>query len=213
MYQSIIASASPDIVIVEEAGEILESHVFAALSESVKHLILIGDHKQLRPKVNSYPLTVEYGEGYDLNMSLFERLIHQGHEYTTLQEQHRSHPDISYFTRQLAYPGLKDSPKVSKRPQVKGLQKRVIFVHHRHSESHMADVSDRHDLTINTSKENVFDADMVLKTVNYLAQQGYLTKDLVVLTPYLGQLSLLRHKLSKDHDPILNDFDNAKKAR
>ncbi|PHH61008.1 hypothetical protein CDD81_974 [Ophiocordyceps australis] len=35
MYQSIIASASPDIVIVEEAGEILESHLFAALSQSI----------------------------------------------------------------------------------------------------------------------------------------------------------------------------------
>jgi hypothetical protein len=30
----------------------------------------------------------------------------------------------------------------------------------------------------------------------------------VVLTPYLGQLSLLRQLLSKENDPILNDLDS-----
>jgi superfamily I DNA and/or RNA helicase len=39
------------IVLVEEAGELLEAHVLTSLSPSTKHLILIGDHKQLRPKV------------------------------------------------------------------------------------------------------------------------------------------------------------------
>ena len=31
--------------------------------------------------------------------------------------------------------------------------------------------------------------------------------NMVVLTPYLGQLKLLREQLSKDNDPILNDLD------
>lgn len=38
-------SASPDVVLVEEAGEILESHVLTALGPQTRQLILIGDHK------------------------------------------------------------------------------------------------------------------------------------------------------------------------
>ncbi|KAL7957161.1 P-loop containing nucleoside triphosphate hydrolase protein [Trichoderma compactum] len=207
MYQSIIRAASPDIVLVEEAGEILEAHVITSLSPSVKQLILIGDHKQLRPKVNNYNLTVEKGEGFDLNVSLFERLIRQGHRFAVLQEQFRSHPDISQFARLLAYPELKDVPKTHSYKPIRGLQKRVVFVHHEHPEEQLNNVSDRRDPTSKASKKNTFEAEMVLKTVKYLSQQGYKSEDMVVLTPYMGQLSLLRQTLSEINDPYLNELD------
>lgn len=44
-YREQITAASPDLLLVEEAGEILESHILTALSQSVQKLILIGDHK------------------------------------------------------------------------------------------------------------------------------------------------------------------------
>lgn len=53
MQIDLIRAAYPDVVLVEEAGEILESHVVAALTPSVRRLLLIGDHKQLRPKVDN----------------------------------------------------------------------------------------------------------------------------------------------------------------
>jgi hypothetical protein len=56
MYIDEIRKASPGIVLVEEAGEILESHILTALTPTTKLLIMIGDHKQLRPKVNNYAL-------------------------------------------------------------------------------------------------------------------------------------------------------------
>ncbi|GAO16373.1 hypothetical protein UVI_02049720 [Ustilaginoidea virens] len=205
MYQSILASAEPDLVLVEEAGEILEAHIVTALGPSVKKLVLIGDHKQLRPKVNSYDLTVEKGDGYNLNVSLFERLIQQGHAYTTLREQHRSHPDISHFTRRLAYEHLQDHPKTSERQKIRGLKGRVIFVHHEHQEDKL---SDGGESARGESKKNLFEAKMVLKTVRYLGQQGYKSKNMVVLTPYLGQLSLLKSQLSTTHDPWLDDLDS-----
>lgn len=49
---------------------------------------------------------------------------------------------------------------------------------------------------------------MILKIVKYMAQQGYKTADQVVLTPYLGQLNLLRQELAKDNDPVLNDLNS-----
>ena len=44
-YSNSIQAASPDVVLVEEAGEILESHVLTALGPKTAQLIMIGDHK------------------------------------------------------------------------------------------------------------------------------------------------------------------------
>ncbi|EXK43736.1 hypothetical protein FOXG_04472 [Fusarium oxysporum f. sp. lycopersici 4287] len=208
MYQSIIETANPDVILVEEAGEILEAHIITAMSASVKQLILIGDHKQLRPKVGNYVLTKEKGEGYDLNVSLFERLVVQGRHFTALEEQHRSHPDISQYPRMLAYPELKDMPSTSDRQPIRGLKTRVTFVHHERPEDTMDDVAERRDPTAKASKRNLHEAMMVLRMVRYLSQNGYKTENMVVLTPYLGQLFLLKETLRKEMDPWLNDVDN-----
>lgn len=208
MYSEDIRHASPGIVLLEEAGEILESHVLTAMTPETKHLILIGDHQQLRPKINSYSLSTEKGDGYDLNVSLFERLIHVGFPHTTLAKQHRMCPEISSLVRNLTYPGLEDDKKTKNRPQPRGLCDRVIFFHHQNPEDIFVQVSDRDDENSKGSKSNVFEAEIVLKIVKYLGQQGYGTDKLVVLTPYLGQLSLLRQTLSKQNDPVLNDLDS-----
>lgn len=207
-HTKLIASAQPDIVLVEEAGEIQESHILTALTPSVKQLIQIGDHEQLRPKTNNYQLTVEKGDGYDLNRSLFERLILQGHPHTTLRKQHRMHPDISFLVKELTYPDLEDGPKTSAREPIRGLDDRVIFVNHNHPELQNNRIGDRRDQGSKSSKENDFEARMVLKTVRFLAQQGYGTKNMVVLTPYLGQLRLVRDMLMHDVDPLLSDLDS-----
>lgn len=75
IYSKDIRHTSPSIVLLEEAGEILEAHMLTAMTPETKHLILIGDHQQLRPKINNYSLSTEKGDGYNLNASLFERLI------------------------------------------------------------------------------------------------------------------------------------------
>ncbi|EKG10223.1 CbxX/CfqX [Macrophomina phaseolina MS6] len=208
-YTKQLQNASPDIILVEEAGEILESHVLTAMTPQTKQLILIGDHKQLRPKVNNYELTVEKGKGYDLNRSLFERLILAGFPHTTLAQQHRMCPEISALIRHLTYPDLLDAPSTQNRPALRGLQDRVIFFNHEQAELAEDVIPDRRDQGSGVSKRNNFEAEMVTQIVRYLAQQGYGTSDQVVLTPYLGQLSLLRQHLMRDkNDPILNDPDS-----
>ncbi|KAI1379383.1 P-loop containing nucleoside triphosphate hydrolase protein [Hypoxylon crocopeplum] len=207
MYAQEIQAAAPGIVIVEEAGEILESHILAAMGPSTKQLIQIGDHKQLRPKVKNYKLTVEAGHGYDLNRSLFERLIRQGRPHYTLLNQHRMRPEISALIRH-NYPDLQDAKGTENRPHLSGFQDSVIFVNHNHLEARHNVLVDKLDQGAASSKQNIFEAEMVLKCVRYLGQQNYKTTDLVILTPYLGQLALLRNKLSEDHDPILNDLDS-----
>lgn len=41
-YKSLYERLDIEVVVIEEAAEILESHVVAALSSSTKHLIMIG---------------------------------------------------------------------------------------------------------------------------------------------------------------------------
>ena len=44
----------PRVLLVEEAGQVLEAHVLGSLVPSVQHMILIGDPLQLRPTLNNY---------------------------------------------------------------------------------------------------------------------------------------------------------------
>ncbi|KAK4152576.1 helicase required for RNAi-mediated heterochromatin assembly 1 [Chaetomidium leptoderma] len=207
-YDRLIRAAKPDVILVEESGEILESHVLTALAGTVKQLVLIGDHKQLRPKINNYALSVEKGEGFDLNCSLFERLISQGARHATLHKQHRMAPEISMFARELTYPNLLDGPKISGRPQIFGLQDRVVFLNHRKQEDSDKGLYDRRDPGMKESKKNMFEAQMVLRCVKYLGQQGYSSDRIVVLTPYLGQLRILRDLFhNNQHDPALSEMD------
>ncbi len=177
------------IVVVEEAAEVLEAHVLAALAPQTQHLILIGNHEQLRPKTEMYELRVsphpipppqnfcssfaalfacsipagtgpdgrcyscspscctcsrqaitrlhfcntckmacmhvpadllkvvmqrlrmvwqaESRQRYNLDISLFERLVRTGgFPVTTLQVQRRMRPSISRLIRQTIYPKL-----------------------------------------------------------------------------------------------------------
>jgi superfamily I DNA and/or RNA helicase len=117
-------------------------------------------------------------------------------------------PDISALIRQLTYPNLIDADSTKSRPDLLGLQDNIVFIHHDHPEDELTEVADRRDVASASSKQNTYEVEMVLKIVRYLAQQGYGTEKLVILTPYLGQLHKLRDALKKDNDPVLNDLDS-----
>lgn len=109
--------------------------------------------------------------------------------------------------RYLTYHNLEDAPSTQDRLGTRGFTDNYIFVDHRNPEVELKYSKELRDGGT-SSKQNVFEAEMVLKCVRYLAQQGYGSTQLVVLTPYLGQLRLLRDKLAKYNDPILNDLDS-----
>ena len=163
--------------------------------------------------MNNYQLTVERGEGFDLNRSLFERLVLKGYPHETLSTQHRMRPQISAFVRELTYPELIDAPSTHERPDIRGVQSNIVFVDHSHPEDDNALIFDRADGGAKSSKQNTYEVQMVLKIVRYLAQQGYKSEDVVVLTPYLGQLHQLRDTLKRDNDLILNELDSSDLAR
>jgi len=150
-YTHLLAQAAPAVLLIEEAAEIMEAHVITSLNPQCKHLIMIGDHKQFRPKAEHFMLTVEARRGYDLNISLFERLM-PSLGAATLTRQHRMHPDIAVIPREITYNELQDAPDVALYAPIQGLhiRNRVIFIDHREPE-------DRHP-------QNAEDFDSVSKT-------------------------------------------------
>ena len=67
--RGMLREVAPDVVLVEEAGEILEAQVLSTIGNSCKQLILIGDHLQLRPKTECFALRKESGNGLDHDVS------------------------------------------------------------------------------------------------------------------------------------------------
>ncbi len=132
--RDLIDSCSPNVGIVEEAAEIHESHVLTNLTSKVERLIMIGDHKQLRPKLEHYPLRVDSGSHIDFDVSLFERLVKAGYEPAQLKIQHRMRPQISQLIKD-TYPHLEDHPSVNNRNNILGTSRNVVWIDHRNPEN------------------------------------------------------------------------------
>lgn len=204
------------VVLCEEAGEVLESHLLTALLPKVEHLILIGDHQQLPPHVQNYDLSRENRNGgsqYSLDVSLFERLIDStdnsmgcGLPFKVLETQRRMHPSIAQLIRGPSYPHLKDHHVVSNYPEVSGMRRRLFWLDHRIPEGQLSTVGEA-----STSHWNEFEIDMTVALVNHLVRQsGYNEGDIAVLTPYLGQLHRLREKMSDSVVLTLSESDQDK---
>lgn len=201
-YRDILFENSPSVVIVEEAGEVLEPHIVTALcetnayTEGTKHLILIGDHLQLRPKVESFKLSAASRMGYNFDYSMFERLIKSEFPSAMLQVQHRMRPYISDFIRSQTYPSLIDHPSTHDFQDVKGVEKNVVFLDHDNPEQ-----GGDADSVETKTKANAYEAQMCIEIVRYLLLQGYKHEQITVLTPYVGQvLKIIQVLKASMHD-------------
>lgn len=104
--------------------------------------------------MNNYLLTVEKGEGFDLNRSLFERLVLKGFPHDTLREQHRMRPEISTFVRELTYPDLVDAAATKNRPNLRGVRGNVVFINHERPEDEDLRIEERREMGVKSSKQN-----------------------------------------------------------
>jgi len=81
-----------------------------------QHLVLVGDHEQLPPVVQS-----DAAKQGGLGKSLFERLLEAGAPSAMLQVQYRMHPSLSAFPNTQFYNGLlADGVKPHDRPAPRG---------------------------------------------------------------------------------------------
>ena len=180
----LIRKLKPRIVIVDEAGEVLEAHIITSLTQSVEHLIMIGDPQMLKPSTAVSRLS----DQYNLNLSLFERLILNDFRHATLSLQHRMRPEISSVMR-LIYPMLVDNYIVAEYEHMRGVSVNMFFLTHEFYEDPLAEDS--------TSRSNTHEAYFVIELALYLIKQGYRQDEITILTFYNGQKYLIEDNLSK----------------
>ncbi|KAI5066361.1 hypothetical protein GOP47_0018985 [Adiantum capillus-veneris] len=182
--QDILATVSPAIVLVEEAAEILEPHLMALLSPNVKHLILVGDHKQLRPSVECHQLQVRH----NLGISMLERLAaHNQLPFQTLGLQSRMREEFLQMIKPI-YPSLRSSLSVvngvRNRP-AKCMKSTYYFWNHPAEEKAAR------------SPSNKREAYMVIALIKWLLSEGHKHDEISVICAYNGQVTEIRNLLSE----------------
>lgn len=200
---SLLFSFKPRILLVEEAGQVLEAHILGALVESIEHVIEIGDPLQLRPTITNYALSCDHplgGKIYKLDQSTMERLSESGMTMSKLHVQRRMRGQIATLARTTLYPQLIDDESVSRYPNVKGMAKNIFFLHHTNAEG--GGTNDE-----STSKFNQYEAAMTKALVQHLLRQGLYTRSgsIVILCMYLGQLVKVRDELRNSRINVVFD--------
>lgn len=184
-YRGFLSAVQPRILLIEEAAETREANIASALFPSLQQLILVGDHQQLPPSCDIARLAKD---PYNLNISLFERLVVNSLPYTMLNRQRRMAPELRTIVQKF-YPKLKDHLLVtdnSERPLVPGLgERRSWFFTHQWPEDTDAD----------NSKFNQAEVEMVVSFVRYLLHNGVDASEITILTYYKGQKRKLLHRL------------------
>ncbi|CAH2283721.1 Hypothetical predicted protein [Pelobates cultripes] len=183
-HRKLLQTIQPKIVVVEEAAEVLEAHIVTTLSSGCQHLILIGDHQQLRPSTTDYDLA----RNFNLEVSMFERLIKMNIPYVRLDYQHRMRPEIARLLTPHIYDKLENHDSVLKFENIKGVCSNLFFVTHTHPEEHIRE---------GKSHQNSHEADFVKSLCLYFLQQGYQPSQITILTTYSGQLYCIQKKMPR----------------
>ncbi|KAG3141311.1 hypothetical protein PI126_g15554 [Phytophthora idaei] len=218
-----IRTTDPFAILVEEASEVMEPLLVSCFSSSTRKLEMIGDHMQLQPSVMG---RIDFERVNKINISMFERLISapQGNEVpsSVLSIQRKSICDLtrSFYDdittiedhevcgtkviggakRKPGMVPLLDACEGAGR-EVSGVSPHVFFWTH----------SGRQErASVGLSRVNQQEAKMTCKLVQYLVHCGVPAKSIAVLTPYKGQLMLMRKMLmdkyglkmmTKERDP------------
>eukprot|EP01088_Endostelium_zonatum_P017523 TRINITY_DN51_c4_g1_i2.p1 TRINITY_DN51_c4_g1~~TRINITY_DN51_c4_g1_i2.p1 ORF type:complete len:2678 (+),score=278.13 TRINITY_DN51_c4_g1_i2:23-8035(+) len=198
-----IRATSPFAILIEEASEVQEPLLFSCLVQSTCKLELIGDHRQLRPTLsNKY----DFERINRMNISMFERLIESkdGTPSNVLSVQRRMRRDICDLTRGFYadITEITDHPRCFHRTilnksimkewegngrEIPGVSPHVFFWCHSGTQTKS---------TKGLSKENKTEAVMVTALAKYLVSECSIPESsIVILTPYKGQLMLLKTML------------------
>jgi len=174
------------VVFVDEATQAVEPALYLALLRADR-AVLAGDHLQLPPTVLSAA-----AQAGGLGVSLFERLVglHGGAAKVTLAEQHRMNARIMAFPSEALYGGaLRAHPAVAHR-SVDGAPLEVVDTAGRGFEEETPPGTD--------SKRNPGEAELVAAEVGRILALGVPPEGIAVVSPYDGQVQLLRELLAAE---------------
>jgi helicase required for RNAi-mediated heterochromatin assembly 1 len=194
-YRPLVSSLKPKIILIEEAAEVIEAPVTAACVESLEHLILVGDHQQLQGHCNVQELGVA---PYNLNVSMFERLVCNDMPFKTLLRQRRMDPEFRRLLHPI-YPQLQDHPDVVNRPPLPvglGTLKSFFFNHEypEYKDGQLSTFNDR-------------EAEFIAGFYHYLLQNSADPQGITILTFYNGQRKRILNHL-KSRPQIAHHYTN-----
>ncbi|KAF9205788.1 hypothetical protein BGZ49_003503 [Haplosporangium sp. Z 27] len=178
-YHDLLCMLKPKIMICEEASETMEAHLICALTPSIQHLILIGDHEQLRPSMSVDELKYK-----NIDVSMFERLVKNEFPFSVLNCQRRMRPEIRSLIRPI-YGNLMDHESVKRYGDVRGMVDNVWFWTHAEPDR----------LGTNNSHYNPHEVGIATRLAAYLLQQGYESSKITILAMYSGQRNKIQEKL------------------
>lgn len=183
-FRPLVDALVPKVIMIEEAAEALEAPLVTACVPSLQHLILVGDHQQLRPSI----VVKEHAGGHwNFDLSLMERLLNNGMAYQTLGVQRRMAPKISANLDPIYGDKIRDHEDVKDRIPIDGMMDTAWAYSHKHFDN-----KDMH-----MSSYNEAEADMIAGFYLYLLQNGTGRKRITVLTFYKAQQWLLLRKLQE----------------
>ena len=201
-----------DLVIIDEAAQALEASCWIPLLRGIR-AVLAGDHKQLPPTIKCKVREVQQG----LGRTLFERLMlaydkNPNCRSKMLEVQYRMHKDISDWASEAMYNGKlisHDSVKDRQLSTLPVVSERMATQTEKDEGS--ADELDKvtmmlidttgcdmHETANAGSRYNEGEANIVVSHVHSLIKLGLRAQDIAVITPYNGQVELLRKLLLPD---------------
>ncbi|CAG0919615.1 unnamed protein product [Notodromas monacha] len=177
---SFVQNIRAKVVVVEEAAEVLESHIVCCLSPDCEHLILIGDHQLVRPSTTAYQLGTNFG----MDVSMFERMLKNHMPHERLIQQRRMQPNISNMLKLHVHEDLQDHSSVAIDDDVVSVAKNVFFV----------TCNSKEVLDEGSEKKSnmVLEAEFLLAFCRYLLLQGYQHEQILILTTYSEQLLVFK---------------------
>ena len=195
-------------VLIDEATQAIEPDTVMAIRFCAQHLVLVGDHMQLGPVVQSLSCRKA---GFD--KSLFQRLVELCVCPVRLELQYHMHPALSAFPSVAFYDGrLQNGISAGKRAHpplpanTDGAFHTPFLWPCRNVPLIFYNCSGREEISsTGTSYLNTQEADICAKFVTALCNSGISLSDIGVITPYLGQRAYLSTLLGTRKIRVLGD--------
>ncbi|XP_076125053.1 3'-5' exoribonuclease HELZ2-like isoform X4 [Alosa pseudoharengus] len=190
---------SAKMILIDECAMATEPQALVPLvSYYPQKIVLLGDHKQLRPIV-----TNERAKKMGMSRSLFERCItsHAYKKAATLNTQYRMHEEICEFPSSAYYKNelVTASSCMGSVLQIKrhGMTRstRIVFVDIRGKEiSQFVSTKKGNEKSVRNRKESV----KATKIAGLLVNKGGVNQeDIAILSPYNAQVSDIKRRLNK----------------
>ncbi|XP_077109129.1 3'-5' exoribonuclease HELZ2 [Ranitomeya variabilis] len=179
-------------IIIDESAMCTEPETLVPIvsHKNAQSIVLIGDHRQLRPVIKN-----EVCRTLKMDRSLFERYQERA---LLLDTQYRMHSDICEFPSNQFYDGrLRTSTSITLQPSLFYYQNYccpLLFGKVFGQEQSLTVTSEEGNIN---SKANTKEAEQAVRLAKLLVSRSVSAKDIVILTPYNAQVALVTKKLQE----------------